>query len=49
LAVEVKNSSKITLLSLVYRTIVFLYDAMVSEDDVLEARWCCWWVCVGNL
>jgi len=36
LAVEVKNSAKVTLLS--FNTMaVFLYDEIVSENDVLEA------------
>jgi len=39
LAIEVKNSAKVTLLSFI-RTAVFLYDVMVSENAVLEARWC---------
>jgi len=36
LAIKVKNSAKITLLSL-NTTAVFLHDVMVSENDVLEA------------
>ena len=50
LVVKVKNSTsaKVTLLSF-NRTDVFLYDVMVSEDHVLEAKWCSWCVCVGNL
>jgi len=36
LAVEVKNSAKVTLLSF-NATAVFPYDVMVSEIDVLEA------------
>jgi len=36
LAVEVKNSAKVTLLSFNI-TAVFLHDVMVSENDVLEA------------
>ena len=36
LVVEVKNSAKVTLLSFNV-TAVFSYDAMVSENDVLEA------------
>jgi len=37
LAVEVKNPEKLALRSF-NRTVVFLYNAMVSENDVLEAR-----------
>jgi len=37
LAVEVKDSAKITLLSL-NATAIFLHDVMVSENYVLEAR-----------
>jgi len=37
LAVEVKNSAKVTLHNF-SRTDVFLYDAMVSENGVLQAR-----------
>jgi len=37
LAGEVKDSAKVTLLSF-NRTDVFLYDVMVSENDVLGAR-----------
>jgi len=48
LAVEVKISAKETLPSF-SRTNVFLYDVMVSEDDVIEARWCSWCVCVGSI
>jgi len=47
LATEVKNSAKVTLLSF-NRTAVFLCDVMVLENAVLEARWCSWWICVGN-
>ena len=36
LAVEVKNSAKITLLSF-NTTAIFLHDVIVSENDVLEA------------
>jgi len=35
--VEVKNSAKVTL-PCFSRTDVFLYDEMVSENDVFEAR-----------
>jgi len=48
LANEVKNSVKVKLPRF-SRTDVFLYDVMASEDDVLEARWCSWCVCVGNI
>jgi len=44
----VKNTAKVKLLNF-NRTDVFLYDVMVSEDDVFEGRWCSWCVCVGNL
>jgi len=37
LAVEAKNSPKVTLFSFKI-TSVFLYDAMVSEVDVLEVK-----------
>jgi len=37
LAGEVKNSEKVMLLSF-NRTDVFLYDVMVSENDVLDTR-----------
>ena len=37
LADEVKNSAKVKLLSF-NRADVFLYDVIVSENDVLEAR-----------
>jgi len=47
LALEVKNSAKVTLL-IFSRTDVFLYGVMVLEDDVLEAWWCSWCVCLGN-
>jgi len=36
LAVEVKNSAKVTFLS-IKRTAVFPYDVMVSENAVFEA------------
>jgi len=36
--VEIKNPEKLSLLSF-NRTAVFLYDVMVLENDVLEARW----------
>jgi len=48
LAIEVKNSAKVTLLSF-NRIAVFVYDVMVVENIVLEARWCSWCVCVGNI
>jgi len=38
LAIEVKNSAKVTLLSF-NRTAVFLGDVMVLENVVVEARW----------
>jgi len=47
LALEMKNSAKITLLSF-SKMAVFLHDVMVSENDVLEAKWCSWCACVGN-
>jgi len=47
LAVEVKNSAKITMLSF-NTTAVFLHDIMVSENDVLEAGWCICCVFVGS-
>jgi len=34
---EVKNSAEVKLLSF-YRTDIFLYDVMVSENQVLETR-----------
>jgi len=37
LAVELKNSAKQTLLSL-SRTDVFLYDVIISENGVVQAR-----------
>jgi len=43
----VKNSAKVTLLSF-NTTAVFLHHLMVSENDVLQAGWCSWCVCVGN-
>jgi len=46
--IEVKNYAKVTLFSF-NRTAVFLYDVMVLENAVLEASWCSWCVCVGNL
>jgi len=48
LAVEVKNSAKLTLLSF-NRTAIFLYDAMASENDILEGRKFTWRVCLGDL
>jgi len=47
LAVKVKNSAKITLLTF-NTTDVYLHDVMVSENDVLEAGWCIWCVFVSN-
>jgi len=44
---NVKNSAKVTLLNF-NRTAVFLYDVMVLENAVLEARLCSWCVCMGN-
>jgi len=44
----VKNSAKVMLFSF-NRTVVFLHDIMVSENDVHEAQLCVWWVCVDNL
>jgi len=41
-----RNSAKVTLLSF-NRTGVFLYDAMMSENDVRETR-CAVGVCVDN-
>jgi len=38
LAIEVKNSTKVTLLSF-SRTGVFLCDLMVLENGILEAKW----------
>jgi len=39
LAIEVKKFAKVMLLSL-NRIAVFVYDVMVVENVVLEARWC---------
>jgi len=41
LAIEVKNSTNVTLLSF-NRTAVFLCDVMVLENAILEAKWCSW-------
>jgi len=45
LAVEVRISAKAMLLSF-NTTAVFKHDVMVSENDVVEAGQCSWYVCV---
>jgi len=48
LAIDVTDSAKVTLLSF-NTTAVFLCDVMVLESAVLEASWCSWCVCMGDL
>ena len=43
-----KKSAKVTLLNF-NGNAVFLCDVTALENGVLEARWCSWYVCVGNL